>query len=68
MDKNIARSVLFLSKSMDGTIAQMYAEIDKINDEQLKIRFNRAVGDLMGSIARDFIFPIENMYPDLKTE
>jgi len=46
----------------------MFAEVEKIADENLKSRFNKAVGDLMGSVARDVIFPIENLYPDLRPE
>ncbi len=65
MDKEIAMSLIHLGKSMDEILAKMYIEVDKISDEQVKARFNRAVGDLMGSIARDLIFPIENKYPDL---
>ena len=68
MEKDIAKSLLSLSKSMDGIIVNMYSEIDKIDDDKLKSRFNKAVGDLMGYIARDLIFPIENIYPDLKAD
>jgi hypothetical protein len=66
MDKDIAKSLLSLSKSMDNIIVQMFAEVDKISDQNLKSRFNQAVGNLMGYITRDLIFPVENMYPDLK--
>ncbi len=65
MDKDIAKSLLSLSKSMDGIIVQMFAEVEKISDQKLKSRFNEAVGNLMGYIARDLIFPIENMFQDL---
>jgi hypothetical protein len=68
MDKNIAKSLLSLSKSMDDIIVQMFAEVDNISDQKLKSRFKEAVGNLMGYIARDLIFPIENIYPDLKVD
>jgi hypothetical protein len=68
MDKNIAKSLLSLSKSMDDIIVQMFAEVDNISDQKLKSRFKEAVGNLMGYIARDLIFPIENTYPDLKVD
>ena len=51
-----------------GVKQQVFAEVEKIADENLKSRFNKAVGDLMGSVARDVIFPIENLYPDLRTK
>ena len=68
MDKDVAKSLLSLGKSFDDIIVKMFAEVEKIADENLKSRFNRAVGDLMGNVARDVIFPIENMYPDLRTK
>jgi hypothetical protein len=44
----------------------MSAEVDKIDDQILKTRFNTAVGNLLGYIARDLIFPLENIYPELR--
>jgi hypothetical protein len=66
MNKDIAKSLLLLSKSIDDVIVQMFAEVDKIEDQALKSRFNQAVGDLLGNIARDLIFPLENIYPELR--
>jgi hypothetical protein len=68
MDKDVAKSLLSLGKSFDDIIVKMFAEVEKIADENLKSRFNKAVGDLMGNVARDLIFPIENMYPDLRAD
>ena len=66
MNKDIAKSLLLLSKSIDEVIVQMFAEIDKIEDQSLKFRFNKATGDLLGFVARDLIFPLENIYPELR--
>ena len=66
MNEDIARSLLTLSKSIDDIIVQMSAEVDKIDDQILKTRFNTAVGNLLGYIARDLIFPLENIYPELR--
>jgi hypothetical protein len=66
MDKDVAKALLTLSKSIDGVIVQMFAEIDKFDDQGLKSRFNDSVGDLLGFIARDLIFPLENIYPELR--
>ena len=68
MNKDIAKSLLTLSKSIDDVIVQMFAEVDKINDEAIKARFNKAVGDLLGYMSRDLIFPLENIYPELREE
>jgi hypothetical protein len=68
MDKDVAKSLISLSKSLDEVIVRMFAEIEKISDENLRSRFNKAIGDLMGHVARDLISPIENVYPDLKTD
>ena len=64
MNKDIAKSLLTLSKSIDDVIVQMFAEVDKIDDTALKTRFNKAVGDLLGYVSRDLIFPLENIYPE----
>jgi hypothetical protein len=66
MNKDIAKALLLLSKSIDDVIVRMFTEVDKIEDQALKLRFNKAVGDLLGNIARDLIFPLENMYPELR--
>ena len=50
MNEDIAKSLLALSKLIDGVIAQMFTEVDKIDDPALKTRFNTAVGNLMGYI------------------
>jgi hypothetical protein len=66
MDKDVAKALLTLGKSIDGVIVQMFAEVDKIDDQGLKARFNDSVGNLLGFIARDVIFPLENLYPELR--
>jgi len=68
MDKDVAKSILSLGKSVDDIIVKLFAEVEKITDKNLKSRFNKAVGDLMGDVARDIIFPIENIYPDLRAD
>lgn len=68
MQKDVAASLLSLAKSLDDVIAKMFAEVEKIDDSEVKSRFKAAVGDLMGFVARDLIFPIENRYPELKSD
>jgi hypothetical protein len=66
MDKDVSKALLTLGKSIDGVIVQMFAEVEKIDDQGLKDRFNESVGNLLGYIARDLIFPLENLYPELR--
>ena len=65
MDKEVAKSFIALAVAMDANIVSMFAEVEKIADLNQKERFKKAVGDLMGYIARDIIFPIVDEYPDL---
>jgi len=57
MNEDVAKSLLMLSKSIDDVIVKMFTEVNKVDDETLKTRFNKAVGDLLGHISRDLIFP-----------
>jgi hypothetical protein len=64
MEKDVAQSLLSLAVSLDTDIGEMYAEVRKFSDEGTREKFDRAIGDLMGYIARDIIFPIVKEYPD----
>jgi hypothetical protein len=66
MNKEVAKSLLSLSKSLDDVIEKMFAEVEKVEGDVIRARFKTAVGDPMGFVARDLIFPLENIYPDLK--
>jgi hypothetical protein len=68
MDKDVAIAILSLAKSTDEIIGKLYLEVEKISDSAIKLQFDKAVGELMGSIARDLIFPIEQLYPDLSID
>lgn len=68
MDKSVAAAILSLARSVDDVITKLYTEVERIDDEKLKSQFTKSVGDLMGSIARDFIFPVEHLYPELKVD
>ena len=52
MDKDVAKSLISLSKSLDDVIVKIFAEVERISDEGLRSKFNKAVGDLMGQFAR----------------
>jgi hypothetical protein len=68
MDKETAAAILSLAKSTDEIIGNLYSEVEKIIDADLKSQLKEAVGDLMRSIARDFVFPIERLHPELKID
>lgn len=65
MEKKVAESLLSLAVSMDHTIGSMFAEIRKISDEEVRAKFDKAVGDLMGHVAKELISPIFDRFPDL---
>jgi hypothetical protein len=64
-DKDIAKTLLSLAVSLDPTIGQMFAEVRKFSDPKVRSRLDNAVGDLMGHLAKELIFPIVDAYPDL---
>jgi hypothetical protein len=65
MDKELARCLLILAVSLDDSIAKMFSIVEQIADEEMRKKFNKSVGDVMGYIARDIIFPIEAIFPEL---
>lgn len=68
MDKDIALKLMKIATDTDHLIGQMFTEIDKISNVEQRRKFNDAVANLMGLIARDVIFPIEKEYPDLNPD
>ena len=65
MDKEVARSLISLAADMDKAIVSMFSEIEKITDTEARHKLEKACGDLMGHVARDIIFPLVDIYPDL---
>jgi hypothetical protein len=65
MEKEVAQSLLSLAVSLDVSFGAMYAETRKFSNEETRSKFDKSIGDLMGYVARDIIFPIVNEYPDL---
>lgn len=68
MEKDIAIELMSLAVLIDEPIARMFAVVERIENIETKARFKTAVGDLMGAIFRDIIFPIESLYPDLNPD
>jgi hypothetical protein len=57
MDKDVARTLLILAKSLDEVIVKMFEEVEKIADDGSRARFHRAVGDLIGRGCARYHFP-----------
>ncbi|MGO9134445.1 MAG: hypothetical protein ACLP8A_10410 [Methylovirgula sp.] len=68
MNKDIAKTLMLLAVATDEPIGKMLEIVERIEEKETKDRFKNAIGDIMGAIFRDIIFPIENMYPDLKPD
>lgn len=65
MEKEVARAIIAISVSMDNQIGKLFSETRNITDERVREQFNQAGGNVMGLIARDLIFPVVAIYPDL---
>ncbi|MEJ0049956.1 MAG: hypothetical protein WDN02_01845 [Methylovirgula sp.] len=68
MEKEVAQALLSLAVSLDGPVGQMYAETRRFSDPAIKAKFDKAIGDLMGHVAKELIFPIVDRYPDLNPD
>jgi hypothetical protein len=65
MDAATAQKLIALAISIDKTIGAISDEVENISDDQERTYYKRAVGDIMGYIARDLIFPIVDQHPQL---
>jgi len=68
MEKDTAKQLIDLSVSIDRILGEMFSFIDQIYDEDTKNEFNKSVGNLIGYISRDLIFPLVDRYPDLNSD
>ena len=68
MEKEIAENLMKIATATDRLIGEMFSEIEKISDPNLKKKFNDATAEIMGYIARDIIFPLEKEYPGLNPD
>jgi hypothetical protein len=65
MDEAMARNLLSPTLALDRDIGAVFDIVATVTDEALRRRFDRAVGALMGFLARGLIFPIEQLHPGL---
>lgn len=68
MEKDTAKQLIDLSVSIDRILGEMFSCIDQIYDEDTKNEFKKSVGNLIGYISRDLIFPLVDRYPDLNPD
>lgn len=54
--------------SLDKELGNLDTLISRIEDEEERKRYAKALGDLLGSLTRDLLFPIEREYPDLNPD
>ncbi|WP_207587133.1 hypothetical protein [Rhizobium sp. ZX09] len=54
--------------SIDTILGEMFECIEKISDEKIKLTLNKSANDLMGYVARDLIFPLIEIHPDLNPD
>lgn len=65
MNKDIAKALMTLAVATDEPLGKMLGIVERIEDGKLRDRYKKAVGDVIGAIFREIIYPIEEMYPDL---
>jgi len=65
IEKQAAQAILALAYALDQDLGRMDTVISHIADEATRERYSKALGDLIGAIARDFISPITREYPEL---
>jgi hypothetical protein len=68
MDRDIAETLMTLAVAMDEPLGKMDENVARIEDSEARDLFKKALGNLMGAIFAEIIFPIEQMYPDLKPD
>jgi hypothetical protein len=68
MDKEVAKALMALAVAIDEPLGRMEAVIERIEDVEIRKRFRRAAGDVMGAIFEHIIYPLETMYPELNPD
>ena len=65
MDKEHAVSILEATLFLDSHINELVRRVETLPNQEEKNRLCKAIGDVMGLLARHITFPIVNQYPDL---
>ncbi len=68
VDKDIAKALIELAVGIDEPIVKMSELVARIEDDETRNLLKKVIGDLMGMIFAEIIFPIETIYPDLNPD
>ncbi len=66
--KDIAEALVTLAVAMDEPLGKMGEVVARIEDNETRDLFKKAIGNLTGAIFAEIIFPIEQIYPDLNPD
>ena len=66
MNRATAATVLAQAYAFDGPLAALGRIVDDLEDELTKQMLRQTVGEILGTIFRDLIYPIEQLYPELQ--
>ena len=67
MKKDLAALIVDAVISLDGQIGELDTLISRIDQEEERKRYGKALGDVMG-LMFDFLLPIEREYPELNPD
>jgi hypothetical protein len=68
MKKDLAALIVDAVVSLDKDLGTLSTLINRIDDEEERKRYAKALGDVMGLLMFDFLLPIEKVYPDLNPD
>jgi hypothetical protein len=65
MEKDLASRIVKAAVALDAQIGELDGLISQLDDEKEKAECVKALGDVMGIIAKNFVFRIVRQYPEL---
>ena len=68
MKKDLAALIVDAVVSLDKDLGTLSTLIGRIDDEEERNRYGKALGDVMGLLFDFFLLPIEREYPDLNPD
>lgn len=67
MKKDLAALIVDAVVSLDGQIGELDTLICRIDEDEERRKYGKALGDVMG-LMFDFLLPIEREYPELNPD
>jgi hypothetical protein len=68
MEKDLASRIVKAAVALDAQIGELDGLISRLSDEEEKAECVKALGDVIGIIAKHFVFRITRQYPDLNPD